>query len=99
MSERGEQVVAGISISASGQATIDRAIVDVLFELAVQLERPTQCPVDVEHVLGAVVMAARAGELDRDQQISASDPTLLNILTRHVKRIFDDYNGQVGNEV
>ena len=33
-------------------------------DLAIKLEEPTQLPVDVEHILAAIVMAARQGELD-----------------------------------
>ncbi len=59
-----EQVVPGISISPSGQATVDSSLANVLFDLAIKLEEPTQLPVDVEHILAAIVMAARQGELD-----------------------------------
>ncbi|MEO2013244.1 MAG: hypothetical protein ABGZ53_02635 [Fuerstiella sp.] len=45
------QVVPGISISPSGQATVDSSLTDVLFDLAIKLEEPTQLPVDVEHIL------------------------------------------------
>jgi hypothetical protein len=36
-----EQVVPGISISPSGQATVDPSLADVLFDLAIKLEEPT----------------------------------------------------------
>ena len=48
-----QQIVPGISISSSGQATVDPSLSDVLFNLAIKLEEPTNLPVDVEHVLAA----------------------------------------------
>ena len=61
MNDSGEQqIVPGISISVSGQATVDPTLADVLFDLAIKLEEPTNHPVDVQHVLAAIVMAARS---------------------------------------
>ena len=42
MNDSGEQqIVPGISISVSGQATVDPILADVLFDLAIKLEEPT----------------------------------------------------------
>lgn len=49
------QIVPGISVSSSGQASVDPSLADVLFDLALQLEGPTNLPVDVEHVRAAIV--------------------------------------------
>ena len=46
-----QQIVPGISVTSSGQATVDPSLADVLFDLAIELEGPTNLPVDVEHVL------------------------------------------------
>ncbi|MEK6237090.1 MAG: hypothetical protein N2C14_20465, partial [Planctomycetales bacterium] len=72
-----QQIVPGISISASGQATVDPSLTDVLFDLALKLEGPTSLPVDIQHVLAAIVLAARKGELDPDTPISSDDPNLV----------------------
>jgi len=93
-----QQIVPGISISSSGQATVDPSLADVLFDLAIKLEEPTNLPVDVEHVLAAIVMAARKGELDRDMKLSSDDPALAKVLAGHVKTIFADYGGKVGED-
>jgi len=93
-----KQIVPGISISAAGQATVAPELANVLFDLAIMLEAPTNLPVDVEHVLAAIVLAARQGELDSDAPLSASDPKLENILARHVKTIFAKYDGKVGRD-
>ena len=91
-----EQVVPGISISPSGQATVDSSLENVLFDLAIKLEEPTQLPVDVEHILAAIVMAARQGELDPNTRLSSEDPALAAVLINHVKIVFAEYDGKVG---
>jgi hypothetical protein len=92
------QIVPGISITASGQATVSPPLTEVLFDLAIKLEEPTNLPVDVEHVLAALVLAARKEELDPNQPISADDPALVDILVGHVKTVFAAYNGTVGTD-
>ncbi len=91
-----EHVVPGILISSSGQATVDPSLADVLFDLAIKLEEPTQLPVDVEHILAAIVMAARQGELDPNTRLSSEDPALAAVLINHVKTVFAEYDGKVG---
>ena len=97
MSNSGEQqIVPGISISASGQATVDPSLADVLFDLAVKLEEPTRHPVDVQHVLAAVVLAVRNGDLAPGTKLSAEDLMLVEVLAPHVKTVFDKYDGRLG---
>ena len=93
-----QQNVPGISISSSGQATVDPTLADVLFDLAIMLEEPTNLPVDVEHVLAAIVLAARKGELDSNTPLSSDDPALAEVLAVHVKTVFADYGGKVGRD-
>ena len=93
-----EQVVPGISISPSGQATVDSSLANVLFDLAIKLEEPTQLPVDVEHILAAIVMAALQGELDPNRRLSSEDPALTAVLINHVKTVFAEYDGKVGRD-
>ena len=90
------QVVPGISISPSGQATVDSSLANVLFDLAIKLEEPTQLPVDVEHILAAIVLAAHQGELDPNTRLSSEDPALAAVLINHVKTVFAEYDGKVG---
>ena len=91
-----QQIVPGISVTASGQATVDPSLADVLFDLAIKLEEPTNLPVDVEHVLAAIVLAARNGELDPNTQLSSDDQALAAVLMGHVKTVFAKYDGKVG---
>jgi hypothetical protein len=93
-----QQIVPGISVTTAGQATVDPALAEVLFDLAIKLEEPTNLPVDVEHVLAAIVLAARNGELDANMPLSSDDPALTEILVGHVKAVFADYDGKVGME-
>ena len=93
---RNQQIVPGITVTSSGQATVDPSLADVLFDLAITLEDPTNLPVDVEHVLAAIVLAARNGDLDANTPLAPDDPALTDILAIHVKTIFADYGGKVG---
>ncbi len=95
-SESEQQIVPGISVTPSGQATVDPSLGDLLFDLAIKLEEPTNLPVDVEHVLAAIVLAARKGELDPNTPLSSDDPALAEVLAGHVKTVFSDYGGKVG---
>jgi hypothetical protein len=90
------QIVPGISISSSGQASVDSSLANVLFDLGLQLECSTDLPVDVEHVLAAIVLAARSGELASDKPLRSNDPALAEILAVHVKTVFAKYGGIVG---
>ncbi len=94
--ESEQQIVPGISVTSSGQATVDPSLADVLFDLAIKLEEPTNLPVDVEHVLAAIVLAARKGELDPNTALSSDDRALAKVLVGHVKTVFVDYDGKVG---
>ena len=93
-----DRVVPGISVTPSGQASVDPSMSDVLFDLALKLEEPSDLPVDIEHVLAAIVLAARQGALDPETPLSAEDPTLVDTLLPHVRTIFEKYNGTVGDD-
>jgi hypothetical protein len=91
-----QQIVPGISISATGQAMVDPSLTDVLFDLAIKLEEPTNLSVDVQHVLAAIVLAARNGELDPDTKQSSDDQALAELLIPHVEMVFAKHDGKVG---
>ena len=96
MTEGEQQVVPGISISDSGQATVDPSLTNVLFDLALKLEEPTNHPVDVQHVLAAVVLAVRNGDLAPDTKLSSDDQTVAEVLIPHVTAVFVEHDGKVG---
>jgi len=91
-------IVPGITLSASGQAHVDPVLTEALMDLAVELEQPTGKPVDVEHVVAAIVLAAAKGEISSDQTISATDPELLKTLATHVTNVFKQFGGTVGDD-
>lgn len=94
--ETGNEIVPGISLSSTGQATVAPFLADVLFDLALKLEGPTNQPVDIEHVLAAIVLAARLGELKRDVRLSGDDEALVSKLIPHVNAVFNIHHGKVG---
>jgi hypothetical protein len=53
-------------------------------------------PIDVEHVLAAIVLAARNGQLDANTPLSSDESALADILAVHVKTVFARYGGNVG---
>ncbi|MEC9092423.1 MAG: hypothetical protein VX438_06940 [Planctomycetota bacterium] len=85
----------GISISKSKQATVSPELAETLFTLALNIEETTELPVDVQHVLAAVVMAAQTGEIAVDQVISVSDPPLVATIEKYVRVVFANYGGNV----
>lgn len=93
-----QQIVPGISITSTGQASVAPSLAAVLFDLAIKLEEPTNLPVDVEHVLAGVVLAVRSGELDPNTPLSSDDPVLAEVLVGHVKTIFERFGGKVGED-
>ena len=89
------QVLPGITVSRSGEATVDPALADVLFDLALKLEEPLNLPVDVQHVVDALLLADRRGELAPDVILSADNQALVATLTPHVRSLFANYGGEV----
>ena len=92
------QVVPGISISREGQATVDPGVADILFDLAIKLEESTKFPVDVQHVLAAIILSVRQQKLAPDTKLSADDSSLTTVLTPCVQSIFRDHDGKVGRD-
>ena len=91
-----QQIIPGIFISPTGHATVDPTLADVVFDLAIQLEEIVKLPVDVEHVVAGIVLAARKGDLNQNTRLSSTDSVLQEVLADHVKTIFKKYDGKVG---
>lgn len=92
-------IVVGLSLDAqSGQANVDPTLTETLLDLAEALGDLTGLPVDIEHVVAAVVLAARDEQLSPQTRLSAEDTAQRVILLAHVRRIFHQYDGQVGAE-
>jgi hypothetical protein len=89
------QIVPGLTVSPLGQVSVDASLANVLIELAIRLEEPTDLPVDVEHVVASVVLAVRSGELHSNTQLSAKDPALVTLLAAHVKTVFEQFGSEL----
>ena len=96
MNSDDQQIVPGLSVSTTGQATVDPSIADVLFDLAIKLEETTTLPVDVQHVVAALVLSGRNGELDPTTPRSPDDPVLAAMWAGQLKTVFAVYGGKVG---
>lgn len=93
-----QSIIPGIELDPQGQATVDAAMGRRLVELAIELEDHTQHPVDVQHVLAAVIQGVRCGELSAGQPLRSSDTTLHQMLARHVDALFQRHGGRVARE-
>jgi hypothetical protein len=93
-----QQICPGLSVSGTGQATVDPSLADVLFDLAIRLEETTTLPVDVQHVVAALVLSARSGQLDSQTPLKSDDPQLVAMLAIPLKTVFAVYGGQVGRD-
>jgi hypothetical protein len=89
-------IVPGITVDATGQATVDATMHDVLFDLALRLESPTDLPVDMQHVVAALVLASHSGQIDSLTTIRADDADLIAVLVPHVKSVFRVFGGRLG---
>ncbi len=92
------KIVPGISLSLSGEATIAPSVRNVLFDIAIQLEESTNLPIDIEHVVAAIVLAARNNEIDANAPLVSDDSVLVGKLAPHVKSVFALYGGKVGRD-
>ena len=93
-----QQIVPGISLSTSGQATVDPALTEVLIDIAIKIDDMSKFPVDVEHVLAAIVMAARSGSIAADTELSSDNEPLISALAQNVETVFEKFGGKVGKD-
>jgi len=95
---KNQQIVPGISLSNSGQATVDPALTEVLIDIAIKIDDMSKFPVDVEHVLAAIVLAARSGAIAADTKLSADNDSLISALAQNVETVFEKFGGKVGKD-
>ncbi len=98
MSDNQNHVADGIYLSSQGEATVSQEAADSLFEIALAMEPASRHPVDVQHVLAAIVLASRAGQISPSRKLSASDAALQQILTPHIETVFEKFGGKVGED-
>ncbi len=98
MTNGDQQIVSGICVSSTGQATVEPALSNVLFDYALALEEATDLPVDIEHVLAAIVLAGRKGDVSPTTEITSNNSTIVPVLIPHIRTVFQIFGGQVGTE-
>ncbi len=91
-------IVTGIRMTPAGEVTVDPALDEPLCDLAIALQGPDDLPVDVEHVVAALILASRQGRVPHDYQLRSRDKPLLAILKPHIRTIFQRYGGNVCEE-
>jgi hypothetical protein len=89
------QIVPGVHISPAGEVTTSPELHDVLCDVAGELEDDCDLPVDLEHVLAALIMASNAGQISDNRQLASDDTELRALLVPHVRMIFEEFDGQI----
>ena len=92
------KVVPGVHISPAGEVTTSPELHDVLCDVAGELEDDCDLPVDLEHVLAALIMAAKAGQISDDRRLSSNDTELRALLVPHVRMMFEEFDGDICGE-
>ena len=93
-----QQLIRGISLSSSGQATVDPKLTEVLIDVAIKIDDDSKFPVDVEHVLAAIVLASRVGEVNSETVLDGANEELVSLLGAHVETVFQTFGGKVGTD-
>jgi hypothetical protein len=89
------QIVRGITMTPEGEVTIEEELQETLLDLSEGLESRTSFPVDVEHVVAALVFASRLGHVTPLRTLRADDAELLTLLEPHLRVVFDRYGGEI----
>lgn len=85
-------------MSSSGQATVDPELTEVLIDVAIKIDDDSKFPVDVEHVLAAIVLASRVGEVNSETVLDGANEELVSLLGAHVETVFQTFGGKVGTD-
>lgn len=88
-------IVSGIRMTPEGEVSIAPRLDEPLCDLAIEMQGPDDLPIDVEHVVAALILASREGKVPTDYELKPRDRTLKAILRPYVKMIFQKYGGQV----
>ena len=77
---------------------VEPDLTEVLIDLAIKIDDDSKFPVDVEHVLAAIVFANQAGEVDSTTELAEADEKIVSILASHVETVFQKFDGKVGRD-
>lgn len=92
------QIIPGIELDESGRASVDSATGRNLITLAIELESYTSHPVDVQHVLAAIIIATDTGHVFTRDSLKTPEPSIMRLLASHVESIFKRTGGRVSEE-
>ncbi len=92
------QILPGIRLDDAGRASVDASMGRQLISLAIELEPYTTRPVDVQHVLAAIIMAVGNGEFDGEESLRRAEPLLLRLLASHIETIYQCTGGRVSED-
>ncbi|MGI9473672.1 MAG: hypothetical protein ACR2NZ_19170 [Rubripirellula sp.] len=95
----GASILPGIVVEPSGQVSVDSTAGKFLIELAIELEDTVPQPVDVEHVLAAIVIAYREGRLKSGPAIAIRDPNLVELVREYLPVVFLRYGADLENDM
>lgn len=92
------QILPGITLSKTGQATVDPTATKNLIDLAIEIDDRSRHPVDVEHVLAAIIMASREGVLPESTDLAHANSELKTCLAQYVELVFEKFGGNVSKD-
>lgn len=88
-------IVQGITMTHAGEVAVEPELDETLCDLAIALQDDDDDPVDVEHIVAALILASRAGHIPSDYRLRKKDKALRALLRPHVRLIFQKYEGHV----
>jgi hypothetical protein len=91
-------IASGIQLDESGHVSVNAEVGRALFDIAIELEDATPHPVDVQHVLAAIVLAERDGLVNDQTRVSRDNLSLQKIICKYFPRVFEEYGDQLGAE-
>lgn len=94
----GTSLLPGISLNRRNEAIVAPELADVLFDFALLMEERSGLAVDVQHVLAALVMGARSGEIAADTVVDADNSSLQAVVLKYVRIVFAQFEGKVGED-
>lgn len=93
-----EQIVEGVTIDRLGTVVVSQGYQQTLRDTAIALQEGVPYPVDVEHVLAALVMASRDGKIPPTDTIDSENQEHIRTLSRYIEILFQQYGGKVAGE-
>ncbi len=97
MAKANEAIVEGITLDKSGTVHIESDLEQTLCDVAIELQSDDR-PVDVRHVVAALVMATRDGKIDRATRLGDLTDEQSRVLSRYVGVLFQQHGGSISDD-